>query len=65
MVQRKVFQANDFQDLNAIEERLLAFARHYQRITTPFEWTFTRRDLQRLLDRLDNGAAEHPKLHAA
>lgn len=57
VVQRKVLQPNDFEDLGVLEERLLAFARRYQQIATPFEWKFTRRDLDRLLDRL--GPTEH------
>ncbi len=53
VVQRKVLQPNDFDDLGVLEERLLAFGRHYERIAEPFEWKFTRNDLDRLLDRLD------------
>ena len=53
IVQRKVLQPNDFHDLAAVEERLLAFQHHYEEIAGPFEWTFTRRDLERLLERLD------------
>jgi len=52
IVQRKVLKPNDFEDLGAVEERLHAFERHYERIARPFEWTFTRRDLDRLLARL-------------
>lgn len=51
-MQRKVLRPNDFEDLGAVEERLHAFERHYERIARPFEWTFTRRDLDRLLARL-------------
>jgi hypothetical protein len=46
-------QPNDFDDLAAVEERLLAFQHHYEEIAGLFEWTFTRRDLERLLERLD------------
>jgi hypothetical protein len=52
IVQRKVLTPNDFADLAAVEERLLAFQRHYEQVAQPFEWTFTRRDLDRLLHRL-------------
>ena len=52
IVQRKVLTPNDFDDLAAVEERLLAFQRHYEEVAQPFEWTFTRRDLDRLLERL-------------
>jgi hypothetical protein len=54
IVQRKVLQPNDFDDLAAVEERLLAFQHHYEEIAGPFEWTFTRGDLERLLERLDS-----------
>jgi hypothetical protein len=36
----------------APEERLLGFQRHYEQIARPFEWTFRRADLDRLLKRL-------------
>jgi len=65
VAQRKVLQPNDFSDLDALEQRLLAFGRHYEQIATPFEWNFTRHDLDRLLARLDHGT-EHPvELRAA
>ena len=53
IVQRKLLQPNDFSDLTAAEERLLAFGRHYEQVAQPFEWKFTRDDLDRLLERLD------------
>jgi len=54
IIQRKVLTPNDFPSLAAVEERLLAFERHYESIATPFEWRFTRRDLARLLHKLDH-----------
>jgi hypothetical protein len=53
IVQRKVLQPNDFTDPAAVEERLLGFARHYEQVAQPFEWKFTRDDLDNLLERLD------------
>jgi hypothetical protein len=53
IVQRKLLQPTDFSDLAAVEERLLAFGRHYEQVAQPFEWKFTRDDLDRLLERLD------------
>jgi DDE superfamily endonuclease len=52
IVQRKVLTPNDFDCLAAVENRLLAFQRHYERLARPFEWTFTRQDLARLLAKL-------------
>ncbi len=53
IVQRKVLQPNDFTDLAAVEERLLGFGRHYEQVAQPFQWKFSRDDLDRLLERLD------------
>ena len=52
IVQRKALTPNDFSSLPALEERLLAFERHYQEVAKPFKWRFTRRDLHKLLHRL-------------
>lgn len=51
VVQRKVVAPNDFADLAAVEDRLLAFQDHYEQIATPFEWKFTKNDLNALLKR--------------
>jgi len=53
IIQRKVLTPNDFASLTEVEERLLRFQEHYQRMATPFEWKFTREDLYRLLNRLE------------
>lgn len=52
VIQRKVLTPNDFADLDALAERLLAFGERYEQVAEPFAWKFTRRDLGRLLDRL-------------
>lgn len=59
VVQRKALAPNDFADLHALEQRLLEFGRRYEKIATPFEWKFTRRDLDRVLERL--GKDSEPK----
>jgi transposase len=53
VIQRKVLTPNDFTDLAEVEARLLAFQRRYQQTAVPFDWRFTRADLHRLLQRLD------------
>ncbi len=58
VVQRKVLTPNDFADLDTLEQRLLAFGRRYEQIATPFQWKFTRADLDRLAHRLDRPAAK-------
>ena len=38
--------------------RVLAFGRRYEQVATPFEWKFTRADLDRLAQRLDLPVAQ-------
>ena len=52
VVQRKVLTPNAFPDLQAVESRLLDFQTHYETIARPFEWKFTRADLDELLAKL-------------
>jgi hypothetical protein len=54
VVQRKVLTPNDFPDLDTLEQQLLAFGRRYEQIATPFEWKFTRADLNQLLARAND-----------
>jgi DDE superfamily endonuclease len=56
VIQRKVLSPNDFADLDAVEQRLLAFGERYEQLATPFEWKFTRADLRRLMVRLERSA---------
>ena len=53
ILQRKALTPNDFPSLEALQERLLGFARYYEAIAQPFEWKFTRKDLDSLLQRID------------
>ena len=52
ILQRKALQPNDFADLTQLEQHILAFERRYEQAAQPFEWKFTRTDLDRLLKRL-------------
>jgi hypothetical protein len=54
IVQRKALTPNDFHSLEALSERILAFGRHYRPVAQPFDWTFDRAKLDRLLARLDD-----------
>jgi hypothetical protein len=65
IAQRKVLQPNNFADLDAVEQALLAFGRRYEQITQPFEWKFTRQDLDRVLDRIDQAPQPLPSQQAA
>jgi hypothetical protein len=52
IVQRKVLTPSDFPDLQAVEETLLKFQTRYEQKAKPFEWKFSREDLDRLLRKL-------------
>ena len=52
VVQRKVVSPNDFHTLDEVETRLLDFQQYYEQIATPFEWKFTKDDLNALLERI-------------
>jgi hypothetical protein len=58
VLQRKVFTPNDFADLEALAQCLMAFQGRYEQAAEPFAWKFTRHDLDQLLSRL----AEHEPL---
>ena len=52
IIQRKVLTPNDFPCLEAVAERLANFERHFESIAHPFEWKFTRADLNALIARM-------------
>jgi DDE superfamily endonuclease len=54
IVQRKVLTPNDFKSLSELEQRLIAFQQRYQETASPFQWTFTRKDLATLLAKIEN-----------
>jgi hypothetical protein len=53
VVQRKVLTPNDFDSLPKLEAALLGFQERYEKSATPFQWSFTREDLVKLMARLD------------
>lgn len=57
VVQRKVLNPNDFASLAEVEDRLLSFQDRYQGAASPFEWRFTRKDLELLVNQLDGKMA--------
>ena len=57
IVQRKALSPNDFRSLAEVEDRLLAFQDHYEAVAHPFQWKFTRRDLDALLAKIDDRLA--------
>jgi transposase len=52
IVQRKVVKPADFADLAALERRLLAFQARYNATASPFDWRYTKADLNAYLNRL-------------
>lgn len=53
IVQRKALTPNDFSSLGEVEDRLLRFQEYYERIAKPFEWKFTRADLDNLMKKME------------
>ena len=54
IVQRKVLTPNDFNDLKTLEQYLLDFQVHYEKIAKPFKWKFTKTDLNKVLSSLSS-----------
>jgi len=52
VVQRKVLTPGDFKSLSGLETRILKFQEHYEIVANPFEWKFTREDLNKLVVKL-------------
>jgi len=51
-VQRKVIKPGDFTDLTALEHRLLGFEDRHNTTASPFNWRYTKADLNAYLGRL-------------
>lgn len=63
ILQRKALTPNDFPSLQAVADRLLQFQEYYEAIAQPFQWKFTRTDLNALLAKAH--AQTQPPLPAA
>jgi hypothetical protein len=64
ILQRKALTPNDFPSLAALKERILGFQKYYEEIAKPFEWKFTRKDLNRLMCKINNKPADSYRLAA-
>lgn len=64
ILQRKALTPNDFLSLQALEERILNFQRYYEKIADPFEWKFTRKDLDRIMAKIKTQWVEQYRLAA-
>jgi hypothetical protein len=60
IVQRKALTPNDLSDLIAARQRLLGFQKHFEKIASPFDWKFTRDDLEKLLAQLKKESPSGP-----
>jgi uncharacterized protein YdaL len=62
VIQRKLLTPDDFEDLDELAAQILAFEKHYNATARPFDWRFTRTDLNRLLARIreHDWHAPHP-----
>jgi hypothetical protein len=62
VIQRKLLTPDDFEDLDELAAQILAFEKHYNAAARPFDWKFTRTDLNRLLARIrqHDRHAPHP-----
>jgi len=61
IVQRKVIKPANFTDLAALAQRLLAFEKRYNATANPFDWRYTKANLNAYLERL----VTHEQLSAA
>ena len=50
---RKALTPSHFTDTDELAARILGFQAQFATTAAPFDWTFSRRDLHTLLDRLD------------
>ena len=54
VLQRKVLTPNDFESLSELQDRILGFQELYETIAKPFEWKFTREDLNKVLAKFED-----------
>jgi len=52
ILERKALIPNDFDSLESLARRILGFQHYYESIAKPFNWKFTRRDLNKWLQKL-------------
>jgi hypothetical protein len=53
IVQRRALTPNDFSSLADVEARLPRFQQYYETVAKPFEWKFSRADLDKFLKKID------------
>lgn len=65
IIQRKLLDPNDFENTAALARALNQFEHRYNEIAKPFAWSFTRKNLTELLDRLEQHQDDLPDQLAA
>lgn len=65
ILQRKAISPADFEDLDELATRILAFQHRYNTTAQPFDWTYTRHDLNNFLKRLNDHDPHAEHRHAA
>ena len=64
ILQRKALVPNDFKSLETLKERILGFQLYYEQIAKPFEWKFTRNDLNIFLNKIKLAQSTSERLAA-
>ena len=54
ILQRKAIKPGNFRDLKHLAERVLRFQDRYNQTASPFDWTYTREDLNAFLRRIEH-----------
>jgi len=65
VIQRKLLTPDDFEGLDELADQILAFEQHYNATARPFNWNFTRTDLNQLLARIRKHDRHAPRPLAA
>jgi hypothetical protein len=65
VLQRKLLTPDDIKDLESLAAQILAFEQHCNTTARPFDWKFTRTDLNKLLARLAKHDPAAPRPLAA
>ena len=64
ILQRKALVPNDFKSPENLKERIICFQQYFEQITKPFEWKFTRNDLNLLLNKIKKAQLTSVRLAA-
>jgi hypothetical protein len=64
ILQRKALVPNDFKSLETLKERILGFQLYCEQVAKPFEWKFTRNNLNILLNKIKLAPSTSERLAA-